>query len=164
MGKFIDLTNKKFGKLTVIELKGKDTYKHNLWLCKCECGKETIVRGDHLKGNRVTSCGCQVKRNHVLHGKYKTRLYKIWENMKQRCYNPKSSRYKDWGGRGIKICDEWLENFMNFYNWAIDNGYADNLSIDRIDNDKNYEPSNCRWATVKEQANNKRAYRRKNEV
>ena len=96
-----------------------------------------------------------IKQN-TLHGKSHTRLYKIWIGMKKRCYNPRSNAYERYGGRGIGIYQEWLNDFMSFYNWSMENGYNDNLSIDRIDVNGNYEPSNCRWATIDEQSSNKR--------
>ena len=95
-------------------------------------------------------------KNHFIHGKRNTRLYRIWSNIKTRCYNVNDPHYSNWGGRGVVICDEWINDFQSFYNWSISNGYNDTLTIDRIDNDGNYEPSNCRWITVKEQNQNKR--------
>lgn len=132
-----------------------------IWHFKCECGKEFENYIANVKYG-TTSCGCRKKKNggnRKIHGMYQTRLYRIWNGMKQRCTNPKNKKYTDYGGRGIKVCNEW-NNFVVFREWAMANGYCDNLSIDRIDNDGNYEPNNCRWATSKEQADNKRSTRK----
>jgi len=159
MGKFEDLTNNKYGKLQVIK-REKNKGKIPMWLCVCECGKECVIRGEYLRTGHTKSCGCMRSKNALslfaTHNKSNTRLYKIYRGMRQRCYNPKNKRYKEYGARGVTVCEEWLNNFEAFYEWAIANGYRDNLTIDREDANKNYEPSNCRWITAKEQANNKR--------
>lgn len=144
----------KFGKLTVIEeLKTRSKNGHKLYKCLCDCGNIKIVRGDTLKNGKSQSCGCSIG---VTHGLTKSKLYKVLNGMKNRCYNKNTYNYKYYGGRGIVVCDEWLDDFMNFYNWAMDNGYREGLSIDRIDANGNYEPDNCRWKTSKQQCNNKR--------
>lgn len=154
----IDLTGKKFGNLTVIKRLNYSEPGHTfLWECKCDCGNITIVRGTNLKSGHTISCGC--KKGKTIHNKWGTRLYRIYANMKQRCYNPKNVWYKNYGAREITICQEWLNDFMNFYKWAKTNGYSDNLTIDRIDVNGNYEPSNCRWVNKIIQQNNMRSNR-----
>lgn len=133
-----------------------------MWLCLCDCGNETIAKATQLVKGSKKSCGCRksistIKRNFV-HGHTHTRLYRIWSLMKDRCNNINTHAYVNYGGRGITVCDEWL-SFEPFYEWAMNNGYTQDLSIDRINNNGNYEPSNCRWATVLEQATNKRTNR-----
>lgn len=156
-----NITGKKFGKLTAIKPIGKNKYNQILWLCKCECGNTTITTCSKLLQNITRSCGCfareQAKKLNTTHGLSKTRLYKTYSQMKIRCLNPKNPAYKSYGGRGIKICEEWLKDFKVFYSWAMTNGYNDSLSIDRIDVNGNYEPDNCRWVDAKTQCNNRRS-------
>ncbi len=157
---FEQLLNQKFGRLTIIgesELRRKPSGQIvRLMLCRCDCGNKTIkVLGNLLNGHSQ-SCGCSHKESIVKHGLNQSRINNIYLGMKARCCNANNKAYKNYGGRGISICNEWLNDFMNFHNWAMANGYLDNLEIDRINNDGNYEPENCRWITRRENKRNQR--------
>lgn len=162
MGKFQDLTGQRFGRLTVIEKSSTKQGHHICWVCRCDCGKTVpLVSGDNLKKGDIKSCGClrreeRTKKN-LKHGLNKTRTHRIWCGMVNRCFNPGNKSYKDYGGRGITVCDEWKNDFQAFHNWAITHGYSDELTLDRKDTNGNYEPSNCRWITNQEQQSNRRS-------
>lgn len=171
MGKLIDLTGQRFGRLVVIERKETATSGHAKWLCLCDCGNTKNVTSNQLRSHRGTkSCGC-LQRERASHAnlnkdhsdfKEKTkigaehkRLHQTWRDMINRCTNTNNRRFYAYGERGIQVCEEWLNSFLAFKEWAIATGYTDELTLDRIDVNRNYEPSNCRWATLKEQNNNR---------
>lgn len=160
----IDIRGQRFGRLTVMELAERKDGHSSWWVCKCDCGKVLEVRRSCLIKGTTKSCGCYKHDRAVEHGKqmftkhgwYGTRVYNIWRLMIDRCENPNCPQYDNYGGRGISLCREWRESPQSFCEWTIENGYADRLSIDRIDVNGDYEPSNCRWITMDEQQTNKR--------
>ena len=158
MPKILDLTGERFGRLTVIDCVGTDKRYHKKWKCRCDCGNEIIVLSTNLLTGQTKSCGCWrsdlAKENNTTHGGTGTRLFNAWQSMRDRCSNPNNKSFGRYGGRGITVCKEW-DAYVAFRDWSLANGYSDALSIDRIDNDGNYEPSNCRWATPKQQGNNR---------
>lgn len=149
---FKDIKNMRFGKLTVVDKTTPSKSGNARWVCLCDCGNKTIVIGSHLRSGHTTSCGCN-KLSDQACGFSDTRLYRIWVNMHKRCYDKNHDSYKWYGGRGIRVCNEW-KTFLTFKAWAERSGYEDSLSIDREDGDGNYTPMNCRWQTQKEQMNN----------
>lgn len=157
---FHDLTGQRFHRLLVLERAENDKTGHTIWKCQCDCGKITYFAQSPLVEGRVKSCGCYQRENNLRmctkHNMRYNKLYSVWCGMKNRCYNPNASDYERYGARGIKICDEWKNNFEKFSDWALNNGYLEGLTIDRRDTNGNYEPSNCRWVDLKTQANNKR--------
>ena len=151
------MIGQKFGRLTVIEeLSERNKHGKIVYKCICDCGNTVNASGHLLRNGTIKSCGCLRLEGRSTHRKSGTRLYRILHHVKDRCYRTKNKDYQHYGDRGIKVCQEWLDDFMSFYNWAINNGYQENLTIDRIDVNGNYEPDNCRWVDQKTQTNNKR--------
>ncbi len=159
--KMIEMSGERFGLLTVCDRANKSDSSGNVyWNCVCECGKEIVVSGCHLRSGHTKSCGCffaeAISNANRVHGQSDTRLHNIWMGMINRCELPTFKNYANYGARGISVCKAWRQDFQSFFDWSVSNGYRNDLSIDRIDNDGNYEPSNCQWVTAKVQANNTR--------
>lgn len=176
MGAKKDLTGQRFGRLTVVCDTGERKRGYIVWRCKCDCGNTHEVIGNNLLRGSVKSCGClihdvakeNIKNTHksgtenhsFKHGMSHSRLYRIWLCMRRRCYDERNIGYKYYGGRGIGVCDEWRNSFEAFRDWALANGYRDDLTIDRIDVNGNYEPLNCRWTDISTQLKNRRKWKR----
>lgn len=159
-GNLEDLAGQRYGRLLVKARAPNRAFpsgqQATMWTCVCDCGKTKTIRASLLKNGSTQSCGCLHIEKVTKHNQSKTRLYGIWTDVKQRCYNPNNKFFKDYGGRGITICEEWANNYDNFEQWAILNGYKSTLTIERLDVNGGYNPSNCTWATQKQQQRNKR--------
>lgn len=160
-----DLTGNRYGRLTVVEVAGKAKDRHTLWKCRCDCGNDVVVSSISLTSGKTKSCGClkaeATGNRRRTHGGSTERLYTVWEGIKKRCYSPSCPDYKDYGAKGVKMCEEW-HDYGSFRSWALANGYNPEgkygeCTIDRINPYKDYEPSNCRWIPNSEQARNKRS-------
>ena len=149
------IIGKRFGRLTVLDFDHQDVRGKTYWLCRCDCGNNTIVKRGHLTNGAIVSCGCYQRERRIKHGFYGTPLYSSWDHMIQRCNNKNNDDYYRYGGRGITVCDEWSD-FVIFRDWALNNGYEPGLSIDRINNNDGYYPDNCRWVDQQTQSNNTR--------
>ena len=171
MTKIVDLTGKRFGLLTVLSRGVNKKDKKSTWLCLCDCGNYKVVRSSNLIAGQTKSCGClcyesrknaaqkfKSEKSHLYkHGLSKSRINSIYRGIKKRCYNHNEPSYQNYGGRGIRMCEIWKNDFMSFYRWSMENGYSDTLSIDRIDVNGDYSPNNCRWVTCKENCRNRRS-------
>lgn len=161
MPAFKDLTGHRYGRLTVVERASNSESGRTRWLCKCDCGNSIVTLGNSLQSGRTKSCGCyqQEHCSHVTHGMTRggkiPRLYHVWLNMKDRCSNPNNCEFKNYGGRGIDVCEEWANDFKRFNDWAMANGFKNGLEIDRIDNDQGYSPDNCRFVTRSQNMRNR---------
>ncbi len=158
------MIGKRFGRLVVAERSTNDKDGNARWTCICDCGNNTTVLAKSLRGGRTRSCGCLLSESSktrmtellTKHGRSGTKLYCVYRSMIERCTKPQHKSFHNYGARGISVCDEWTNDRIAFFEWAVDNGYREGLTLDRIDNDGNYEPSNCRWVTQKENSNNTR--------
>lgn len=169
-----DITGQRFGRLVALNFSHKDKNRKTYWDFQCDCGNIKTLRTDQVKNGNIKSCGCLKKEQDNINlnrkgsepWKYDSKglsqhpLYHKWGGMKRRCYDVHDSKYDKYGGRGIQMCKEWLHSFKAFYDWSIDNGWEEGLQIDRIDNDGNYEPNNCRYVTAKENCNNRSTTRK----
>lgn len=167
MSRPLDLSGQKFGRLTAVR-RGENTKDgHAQWICRCACGKTVIVLARYLKSGHTRSCGClqaekasfAASRRNVTHGESAAPLYHVWQSMRARCNNPKHRNFSNYGGRGIKVCEEWDRSYTAFRDWAQRSGYRKGLQLDRLNNNGGYSPLNCRWITPKGNSNNRRTSR-----